>query len=1047
MEPLLVLLGLVLLVAPIISIVLAVMNQRRISALEKNLAERRCDIDGLRADLNQLTAQRSQPPTPATPPQAAPPAVPVETQATSSWARAEEKTTLPPPLPPVIAKTPPPPPPPTPVAPPVPPLVPSDSFRDVDATPAATAPPSSSPPPLPPIPVLPPQVASFDWEALLGVRGAAWLGAIAFVIAASLFLKYAFDNNLITPPMQVALIILSGIGMLVGSEFGLRKGYAVTANALCGAGVAVLYAGIFAAHGVYNPPLISLLPTFALMAMVTVVACLLAVRYDSIFIAVLGLLGGFATPIVLSTGEDRPIGLFSYILLLDVGLLWVAVRKQWNAIVLLSLAATFAVEVGWFHKFMTPEKMLLGVGIFALFGLLYLALPLAAKKADEKTTVRAAMLGGLAPFLFAFYMAGQRGYAVEWPLLFGFIACLDVALLVITLARGQVWLAVSGAIATALTLFVWSTQALAQSNAWGASLSAIGLCALFNLLPRAARRFAPAVEAGAREILEATGLIAGSGLALFTCVLVGEKLGEPPWVFLCLLAAMAAVVFERGGVNGLRFVAPGGGIVLGLLIQFWFFRGTVGETLLRNLSLPLLLALGWSLVSALRQAKEQASAPQRADVHETGAVATALIAVAGLFGCLDTRELGGDPWPLLLAMAFLAMLLVGSALRRDWSCLVAVGLAASAALATAWHFSYFHDSDVSVVMPIYAAFYLAFLALPFAMPKSLVPMWPQRLWPWLASGLSGPLFFLVLYQAFVAACGKSYVGALPVAMAGLSVAALAQVMKRFAAEGGQDAGAPRLRNIALFAAVALGFVSVAIPLQLDKQWITLGWALEAAAVWWLYRRVPHPGLKYFGAVLFAIVSARLLLNPEVLHYQERGLPILNWILYTYGVAAVCCLVGARLLQSVECDRMDENERMFFYGGKLGLAPVVGFLGLILIFALINLEIADWYSPDRYISWSWEQDYGPNLTMSLAWGLYALVLLVVGMWRKIKPLRFISLGFMLLTIGKVFLYDLSSLTGMPRILSFLGLAVALIAVSLLYQRFVFRKETQNENAVV
>jgi uncharacterized membrane protein len=893
---------------------------------------------------------------------------------------------------------------------------------------------------LPPlIPVLPPK-PSFDWEALIGVRGAAWLGAIAFVIAASLFLKYAFDNDLITPAMQVALIILSGIGMLVGSEFGLRKGYAVTANALCGAGVAVLYAGFFAAHGVYH--LVPMLPTFAVMAMVTVVACLLAVRHDAMFIAVLGLLGGFATPIVLSTGEDRPIGLFSYILLLDVGLLWVAVRKQWNAIVLLSLAATFAIEIGWFHKFMTPEKMLLGTGIFALFGLLYLALPLAAKKADEKTTLHAAMLGGLAPFLFAFYMAGQRAYAVEWPLLFGLIACLDVAMLVIMLARGQVWLAVSSVIATTMTLFVWSTQALSQFNLWGASLSAIGLCVLFNLTPRAARRFAPEMAAASGKILEATGLVAGGGLALFACVLVANKLGEPPWVFLCLLAALAVVVFERNGRDALPRVAPVGGVVLGLLVQFWFFRGTVGETLLRNLSLPLLLALGWSLASALRQAKEHGGPAGRANEHEAGAVATTLIAAAGLFGCLDTSELGGDPWPLFLALALLAVLLVGSALRRDWSCLVAVALGVAASFATAWHFSYFHNSDVAVAMPIYAAFYLAFLALPFAMPKSLVPAWPQRLWPWLASGLSGPVFFLVLYKTFVAVCGKSYVGVLPVVMAGLSVASLAQVMKRFQAESGPDVSDGRLRNIALFAAVALGFVSVAVPLQLDNQWITLGWALEAAAVWWLYRRVPHAGLKYFGAALFAVVAARLLVNPEVLRYQERGWPILNWILYTYGVSAACCLAGARLLQPVEAERMSDNERAFFYDGKLGFAPVAGFLGLILIFVLINLEIADWFSPSRYIDWSWEQNHARDLTMSLAWGLYALALLVIGVWRKIKALRFISLGFMLLTIGKVFLADLAHLTGLHRILSFLGLAVALIAVSLLYQRFVFRKEPKS-----
>ena len=74
---------------------------------------------------------------------------------------------------------------------------------------------------------------------------------------------------------------------------------------------------------------------------------------------------------------------------------------------------------------------------------------------------------------------------------------------------------------------------------------------------------------------------------------------------------------------------------------------------------------------------------------------------------------------------------------------------------------------------------------------------------------------------------------------------------------------------------------------------------------------------------------------------------------------------------------------------------------------------------------------------MSWGLYALLLLGIGMWRRSRVLRFVSLGFMLLTITKVFLYDLSSLKGLYQVLSFLGLALSLIMVSLLYQRFVFR----------
>ena len=1007
MEPPLIVLGVLLsllvIAAPFVAIISAVVTHQRIKALEERLAALRLQIEEMRAGGGRVDRERGKETAPA-------PAL-------------KPLVVSPAPTPVISGPIP---------APPVPPPV---------IAPAAAQAPSpdrapdwlreeteSAKPP-------------FDWEALLGVRGAAWVGAIAFVIAGMLFLNYSFDNNLITPTMQVGMIILAGIGMLVGTEFVLRKGYAITANALCGAGVAVLYAGFFAAHGVYH--LIPMFPTFALMALVTVVACLLAVRYDSMFIAVLGLLGGFATPLALSTGQDRPIGLFSYILLLDVGLLWIATRKGWNLIVLLSLAATLLMEAAWFNRFMTPEKMLLGVGIFTLFGLLYLLLPSAAKEADRKTMLRAALLGGLAPFLFGFCMAGQRAYAVEWTALFGFIACLDVALVAVALARKEVTLAISGALATAFTLVLWATQALESNNLWGASLSAVGLCAIFNLAPRISCRVAPQASAEERTFLEVAGLIATGGLGLYALMLSVRGFGEPPWVFLCLLVALIAMVTERCGRDGLNYVMPVGATAVAVIVQFWFFNATTGETLLRNLSLPVLVAVVWAEISVWRHSRPELLSPDQSTHYGIGVVTATLINVAGLFFCLTTSELGRDPWPLQVAMAMLSVLLVAVALYRNWSWLLLVATGASAALATLWHANYFHDSDWSLTLPIYVAFYLVFLALPFVMSRSLAPAWQTQPWPWLASALAGPMFFLVLYKAFVAGCSKSFVAVLPVAMAGLSVGGLAQVLRRFPVSTDADAARQRLRLVALFAAVALGFVSVAIPLQLDKQWITIGWALEAAAVWWLYQRVPHVGLKYFGLALFMIVSARLLVNPEVLRYEERGWPILNWILYTYGIAALCHLAGAALLKPVETARLNAGEREFFRDGKWGLTPVVGFLGLLIMFALINLEIADYFSTGQYMQISWERRYDRDLTTSVAWGVYALALLIIGLWRQTKPLRFISLGFMVLTIGKVFLYDLSSLTGLHRILSFLGLAVALVIVSVLYQRFVFRKESAHE----
>ena len=97
-------------------------------------------------------------------------------------------------------------------------------------------------------------------------------------------------------------------------------------------GIAILYATLFAIHALWH-----LLPAgvvFLLMLVVTAVAVALSIRRDSMFIALLGLMGGFATPALLSSGENRPVGLFSYLLLLNAGLAWVAYRKRWPLLML-----------------------------------------------------------------------------------------------------------------------------------------------------------------------------------------------------------------------------------------------------------------------------------------------------------------------------------------------------------------------------------------------------------------------------------------------------------------------------------------------------------------------------------------------------------------------------------------------------------------------------------------------------------------------------------------------------------------------------------------
>lgn len=916
---------------------------------------------------------------------------------------------------------------------PAPALAPPAAGQARVPVPAATARRAEAPPALPPVaqpprPATPPPPPgpAFDWESLLGLRGAAWAGGVALVVAGLLFAKLAIDRGFFTPELRVVAMLLAGVGALVGAEGARARGYATSAHAVAGAGIAVLYACFFAAHSLYG--LFPLGLTFGLMVLVTIVACLLSIRHDAFFVAVLGLLGGFATPLALSTGQDKPVGLFSYLLLLNVGLVAVALRKRWHGLVLLALGGTFLIQVGWFARFMAPEKMLVGVLAFLLFGLLYLFLPALAGDEESQLLTRTGALGGVLPFLFAFLLAAQPRFAGEWPLLFGFLGILGAALVFVALRRDELSLLIGGSLATAVTLPLWGTQGLRVGALWGPVLGTLALVALYNL-PRRLDAWLPVAGAPQRRaVLEVSGLLPAAGAGLFGMVLLARDLGEPPWAFLLLSLGLLLVLLERTRPGALPAVGAPGAVALALMAQAWFFRSTEGEHLLRNLAVPVLLALLLSVAAGLRATRPRVPSARVED--ELGVIGATLVAVAGLFICLASGPLSSDAWPLYAALAVADVLLVVSALRRDWPPVVLLALAASSGLVSAWQAARLQADDLPIALPWNLAFYLAFLALPFALAPRLAPSWRRSLWPWLASALSGVVFFPALHQVLVTGWGNAAIGLLPLGMAALSVLGLSGVLRRFPPAPARDEAAQRRRLdlLALFAALALGFVALAIPLQLDRQWVTVAWALEALAVWWLLERLPHGGLRLFGALLYAAVAARLLLNwDNLLHYQARGLPIFNWLLYTYGVPALCCLLGARCLR-----RSDEAGRLQPWRW---LAPAASLLGLVLIFALVNLEIADYFSSGPWIQVDFERRYTRDLVTSTAWGLYAIALLAVGVWRGLRALRMVALGFLVLTVLKVFLYDLSALSGFYRVLSFLGLGVALILVSLVYQRFV------------
>src|SRR5947208_5018034 len=182
-------------------------------------------------------------------------------------------------------------------------------FQVVTAAPVAseTAP---GPPPIPAElldpsapksarPVEPP----IDWEQFMGAKLFAWIGGLALFLGVAFFVKYSFEHDLIPPEVRVALGFLVGIGLVAGGMVMRRKDYSITAHTLCATGILILYAVTFACRAGYHFPFFGPVPTFILMTLVTAAAFLLAVRLEAQVLALLGMLGGFLTPVLLSTGQ------------------------------------------------------------------------------------------------------------------------------------------------------------------------------------------------------------------------------------------------------------------------------------------------------------------------------------------------------------------------------------------------------------------------------------------------------------------------------------------------------------------------------------------------------------------------------------------------------------------------------------------------------------------------------------------------------------------------------------------------------------------------
>ncbi len=257
-------------------------------------------------------------------------------------------------------------------APPLPPGAVTPPQPAAPPPPRPTAPPS---PPRPPVPPSRPSRSRQEWEALIGGKWLNRIGAVALIIGMGFLLKYGFDNNWFPPVIRVAMGYAIGLGLLLQGDRSHKKNLPIFAQGIIGAGIAILYLSGYAAFNFYDPPLINQPGAFILMSLVTVAAFLEALRYDSLAVSLLGWIGGFLTPFLLSTGKVNAVGLFLYIALLVAGLLAViAIKESWFILEPLTLAATYGIYLFWYFKHFTAKDLAVAGTFLSIFWGLFYAL-------------------------------------------------------------------------------------------------------------------------------------------------------------------------------------------------------------------------------------------------------------------------------------------------------------------------------------------------------------------------------------------------------------------------------------------------------------------------------------------------------------------------------------------------------------------------------------------------------------------------------------------------------------------------------------------------
>ncbi|MCK6461520.1 MAG: DUF2339 domain-containing protein, partial [Planctomycetes bacterium] len=880
-------------------------------------------------------------------------------------------------------------------------------------------------------------------EERIGGRWFNWVGILAILFGVAYAMKYSFEQGWITPVMRFWGGLLLGAGLLGAGMLSDRRSYAVLARGFWGGGIGVLFVVFFAGFKlllVDGEPILSRGAAFAGMAATVVAGVLIAIRYDTRTTAVLSAIGGYVTPILLRTGVPDQIFLFTYLLILTGGLLFLGYWKRWGFLRLLTFLVVVGYFAGWWITEGTgaPWAMLLYPSIlFLFFATEILAWSVWRRVADDSLSY---VVLGLAATLHA--LSGLR-------VLDGHFTAFRGAFLLATAA----YLAIGGR---------WILRRHAEDRP-------LALCygyaagVLFLLAPAFEERlFGPwiacawAVEAALLDRWGARGHARGfayAGYALAAARLLAydtpRTLADvipyvPFWNGRALAYAIVAAVLAFGCRLSLRREREG------KVPDAEHLAATV--LWIAALSLPAVL-LSLELAQAMRVYVEPGYAGARgAYEHQAShwmtllwaAYATLVATVTGRRGRRALRDaalaFGG-----FVVVHFVVRGLVDTYVTQGTSLANSrFGVTLAVALCLAWAAREFRFPPARGAAHL---FLLAGLSMEWVDLCAVRRIGDMR-------GLAGASWYGL--SVLVSAYGTGLVARGSPALRPLGIVLVAGAAAKFLALDIAMVGQRSVLELRCFAGAAaaaacffagahassmfvrlLGHATILAALSADV--LDFGWRqawtngpCAMVGLWSAYgsgalrigfaRLRPH--LRALGLVLLWLAPvAGLLLLP---HGDRAAGLFLHARFLGLGVCAAGLLLGAELYRRAAPGAPLLRLSGFVEGPPVAVPFSLG--GHALVMLLLTLEAADRFHLEG------AEEHMRQLSYSLIWAVYAIGMVVGGFLRRYRPVRLMALAVLVGTILKVFLFDLSFLEGVYQILSFLVLGAILVAVSFLYQKY-------------